>query len=150
MSVGVRWHIAAPANDRKGVRVRRLAYSEWMVSVEFSGSVYTLTDDQGKLLAENLRNYAKGTFPADVKRVTELSGNPNWTDGALAAADFIEEILVGNLDAPLPLEGKAAEATFWTLRMMQGLLGSTDPTDMAALRDALAKQFARQDRREAA
>jgi hypothetical protein len=34
-----------------------------------------------------------------------------------------EEILVGNLDGPLPLEGKAAEATFWSLRIMQGLLG---------------------------
>ena len=32
---------------------------------------------------------------ATVKLVTELSGNPGWTDGALAAAEFIEEILVG-------------------------------------------------------
>ena len=121
-----------------------------MVTVEFAGIVYKLTDDQAKLLAENLRNYARGTFPADVKLVTELSGNPNWAGGALAAADFIEEILVDNLDGPLPLEGKAAEATFWTLRIMQGLLGSRDPTDMAALRDALAEQFSSERRREAA
>jgi hypothetical protein len=40
--------------------------------VEFSGTVYKLTDDQAKLLAENLRNYAMGTFPADVKLVTGL------------------------------------------------------------------------------
>jgi len=121
-----------------------------MVSLEFSGTVYTLTDNQAKRLAENLRNYAKGTFPAVVTRVTALSGNPNWHDGALAAADFIEEILVGNLDGPLPLEGKAAEATFWTLRITQGLGQSTNAVDVAGLRDALAKQFAAEGRREAA
>jgi hypothetical protein len=121
-----------------------------VVNVEFSESTYTLTDDEGALLAQNLRNYAKGTFPADVKLVTELSGNPQWTDGALAAADFIEEILVGNLDGPLPLDGKAAEATFWTLRIMQGLLRSTHPADMAALRNALGERFFDEGRRAAA
>ena len=48
------------------------------------------------------------------------------------------------------LEGKAAEATFWTLRIMQGLLGSTDPTDMAALRDALGERLSGDRRRDAA
>jgi hypothetical protein len=121
-----------------------------MVTIEFSGIVYTLTDDQGRRLAENLRHYAKGTFPAVVTRVAELSGNPHWNDGALAAADFIEEILVENLDGPLPLEGKAAEATFWTLRITHGLGESTGAADTAGLRDALAKQFTGQHRREAA
>jgi hypothetical protein len=121
-----------------------------VVTVEFSGSTYALTSDEGALLAQNLRNYAKGTFPADVQLVTDLSGNPQWSDGALAAADFIEEILVGNLDGPLPLEGKAAEATFWTLRIMQGLLRSTHPTDMAALRDGLGQRFFADHQRDAA
>jgi hypothetical protein len=120
-----------------------------VVAIEFGGSVYALSDDEGALLSQNLRNYAKGTFPAAIKLVTELSGNPGWTDGALAAAEFIEELLVGNLDGPLPLEGKAAEATFWTLRITRGLVGSTDPTDMAALRDALEDHF-RSDRRSQA
>ncbi len=109
-----------------------------------------LTDDQTKLLAERLRNYARGTFPDDVKRVTELSGNPNWADGALATADFLEEILVDNFEGSLPLEGKAAEATFWTLRIMPGLGPSTAPTDLPALRDALGGAFAVAHRREAA
>jgi hypothetical protein len=132
------------------IGVRIVAYADLMVSVELSGAVYTLRDDEAELLAQDLRNYARGTFPVDVTLVTELSGNPHWTDGALAAADLIEEILVGNLDGPLPLEGKAAEATFWTLRIMQGLGGSTDPTDMAALRDALAPRFPGHGRQEAA
>jgi hypothetical protein len=33
-----------------------------MVTVEFSESTYTLTYDEGTVLAQNLRNYAKGTF----------------------------------------------------------------------------------------
>jgi len=43
---------------------------------------------------------------------------------------------MGNLEGPLPLEGKAAESTFWALRLMEGLDGP-----MAALRDALGQQF---------
>ena len=121
-----------------------------MATVEFSGIVYTLSDDQAKLLAERLRNYACGTFPDDVKRVSEMSGNPNWAAGALATADFLEEILVDNFDGPLPLEGKAAEATFWTLRIMPGLGESTAPNDLAALRDALGGSFAGAPGREAA
>jgi len=78
-----------------------------MVCVEFSGAVYTLTEDQAKLLAENLRNHAKGTFPDAVEAGRRAQRQPQLADGALAAADFIEEVLVGNLDGPLPLEGKA-------------------------------------------
>lgn len=121
-----------------------------MVAVEFAGAEYVLRDEQAILLAENLRNYARGNFPANVQLGAKLSGNPNWVDGALSAADFMEEILVGNFDGPLPLEGKAAEAVFWTLRMMQGLLGSTQPRDMAALRDALAEALLGEQRPEAA
>ena len=109
-----------------------------MLCFEFSESVYELTENQATFLAETLRNYAKGKCPAAIKQATELGGSPNWTDGALAVADFIEEHLVGNLTAPLPLEGKAAEATFWTLRLMRGLGASATATDAAALRAALA------------
>ncbi len=129
--------------DRRQSGVRFAAYPARMVVVEYGGMEYTLPDDQAVLLAQNLRNYAKGTLPEDVERAASLSGNRNWTDGALAAADFIEEALVGNLQGPLPLEGKAAEATFWALRLMQDLLGSAGPRDMAALRDALGQQFQR-------
>lgn len=110
-----------------------------MVSFEFSECLYELTENQATFLAETLRNYAKGKCPAAIKQAADLGGNPNWTDGALAVADFIEEQLVGNLTGALPLEGKAAEATFWTLRLMRGLGSSTLPTDAAALRDALAE-----------
>jgi hypothetical protein len=115
-----------------------------VVSFEFRESVYELTENQATFLAETLRNYAKGKCPAAIKQAADLGGNPNWIDGALAVADFIEELLVGNLAGPLPLEGKAAEATFWTLRLMRGLGRSTALTDAAALRDALALLFVEQ------
>lgn len=112
-----------------------------MVAFEFRESVYELTENQATFLAETLRNYAKGKCPAAIKEAAELGGDPNWIDGALAVADFIEELLVGNLGGPLPLEGKAAEATFWTLRLMRGLGRSTGRRDAAALRDDLAVLF---------
>jgi hypothetical protein len=121
--------------------VRRAAYLGSMVTLEAFGDLYELSDNEATLLAQNLRNYAKGVFPHDVELGARLSGTPDWTAGALAAADFIEEALVGNLTVPVPLEGKAAVATLWTLRLIQGLMGSTSPNDVAALRDALATRL---------
>jgi hypothetical protein len=120
-----------------------------VVGFEYSGTVYALTEEQATLLAERLRSYAKGKLAADVKRVSQLSGSCDWVDGALALADFTEEVLVGNLEGPLPLEGKAAEATFWTLRLMRGLGPSTDPGGAAALRNALGESFVASTRRAA-
>lgn len=112
-----------------------------MIAFEFATQVYRLTDDQATLVAESLRSYAKGTRPSDVALGSQLSGNPDWTDGALALAEFTEEALVGNLDGPLPLEGKAAESMFWTLRVIQVARESADRGELVALRDALGAQF---------
>jgi hypothetical protein len=108
-----------------------------VVAFEVSGAVYTIGDAQAIVLAERLRNYAKGAFPEEIKWASELSGNGGWVEGALAAADFLEEMLVGNLTEPLPLEGKAAEATFWTLRLLPDVGEGAETSDAAALRDAL-------------
>ncbi len=121
-----------------------------MISFEFGGRLYELTDQGATQLAEHLRNYAKGKLASEVRRASELSGNPNWTDGALAASDVIEDALVGSFSAVIPLEGKAAEAACWALRLMSDLGASSEPTDMAALRDALAEAFPSADHREAA
>ncbi len=109
-----------------------------MIAFEFGCNVYRLTDDQATLVAQNLRNYAKGTCPQDVALGSRLSGNPDWTEGALALAEFTEEALVGNLESPLPLEGKAAESMFWTLRLMPDV---DEAAGAAALRDALGMRF---------
>lgn len=108
-----------------------------MVAFELSGAIYNLSATQATVLAERLRNYAKGAYPEEVKWACELSGNDAWIAGALAAADFIEEALVGNIAHPLPLEGKAAEAVFWTLRLLPDLGDGGETADAVALRDAL-------------
>jgi len=109
----------------------------FVVAFEVSGDIYNLPDVQSIVLAERLRNYAKGAYPEEVKWAVEVSGNGSWAEGALAAADFIEEALVGNIDTPIPLEGKAAEAAFWTLRLLPGIGEGSETADSAALRDAL-------------
>ena len=113
-----------------------------MVSFEYSGRIFELTEHQATLLAQKLRSCAKGKLPEQVRRVGKLSGNPHWEDGALAVADFTEEILVGNWPGPLPLDGKAAEAAFWTLRLMDELGEDEGAPQVAALRGALAERFA--------
>jgi hypothetical protein len=112
-----------------------------VIAFEYATRVYWLTDDQATLVAQSLRNHAKGTRPRDLALGSSLSGNPGWTGGALALAEFIEEALVGNLDGPLPLEGKAAESIFWALRIIHADGGCSDRGDLACLRDALGAQF---------
>lgn len=129
------------SSRRLFVVVRGLTYAADVVAFEFRESVYELTENQATFLAETLRNYAKGKCQPAIRQAAEQGGNPNWVEGALAVADFIEELLVGNLAGPLPLEGKAAEATFWTLQLMRGLGRSTGRADAPALRDALALLF---------
>ena len=111
-----------------------------MVSFEFSGTVYSIPEEHATLLAETLRGYAKGKRPEEEQRIAGLSGNAHWTEGALAVADFTEEVLVENFEGPIPLEGKAAEATFWTLRTMD-LESQGDCSGAQSLRDALAERF---------
>ena len=110
------------------------------MAFELSGTVYSITEAQATLLAETLRGYGRGKRPDEQRRLAELSGNANWADGALAVADFTEEILVGNFAGPIPLEGKAAEATFWALRAMD-LEAHRGRARIRALRDALAAGF---------
>jgi hypothetical protein len=114
-----------------------------VVQFEFAGVVYSLSEDQATLVAHKLRSCAKGKLPDEVKRVKKLSGSARWHEGALAVADFTEEILVGNWPGPLPLEGKAAEATFWTLWLIEESQPQDDADgDASALRGALAERFA--------
>jgi len=113
-----------------------------VVEFEFAGVVYSLSEDEATLLAHKLRSCAKGKLPAELKRVRRLSGNAHWQDGALAVADFTEEILVGNWPGPLPLEGKAAESTYWTLRLIEESEDQMDCAAAEALRGALAERYA--------
>jgi hypothetical protein len=113
-----------------------------VVEFEFSGVLYSLSEDEATLLAQKLRSCAKGKLPDEVKRVKKLSGKSDWHEGALAVADFTEEILVGNWSGPLPLEGKAAEATFWTLWLIEEAAAHQGDADAVALRGALAEHFA--------
>lgn len=111
-----------------------------MVAFEFAGAVYSISEGQATLLAETLRGYAKGKRPEEERKIAELSGNAQWTEGALAVADFTEEVLVENFAGPIPLDGKAAEATFWTLRAME-IEPTGDSSGITALREALAERF---------
>ena len=107
------------------------------VSFEVSGEVYTLPRGQATNLAEKLRLFAAGEYAGDVELLSGLGADAAWVSGARAVADFIEESLVGNLDRPLPLEGKAADAVYQVLRISYHDAGALDPTGSAALRDAL-------------
>jgi hypothetical protein len=109
-----------------------------MVSFEFGSIAFDLDDRQATTVAERLRNNGRHNLPDDDDLVARLSGDPEWADGALALADWIEDVLVGCYSGPIPLEGKAAVAMHWTLRVMQGLGGGGHETaGITALRDAL-------------
>lgn len=107
------------------------------VCFEVSGEIYTLPTEQATMLAEKLRLFAAEAYPADIELLNRLGADEAWLTGARAVADFIEESLVGNLDDPLPLDGKAADAVYQVLRLNAAPTGSLIPTASKALCDAL-------------
>jgi hypothetical protein len=78
-----------------------------------------LSERIAELIAENLRCYAAGRFPKDVKLLAESGVDPEWLEGARATADVMEDTLVGRREGPIPLDpaGKAADALAQALRL---------------------------------
>lgn len=73
-------------------------------------------------MAENLRGHAAGNFPEDDKLIARLGAAPGWSNGALAMADAIEDVLTGRTNSPIGLDrGRGAAATYWVLRLMMDL-----------------------------
>ena len=92
------------------------------VVFEVLGTRYTLPEAQATLLAENLRGHAVGNFPKDDKLIAQLGAAPGWSEGALAMADAIEDVLAGRAESPIGLDrGRGAAATYWVLRLMMDL-----------------------------
>lgn len=89
------------------------------VVFEVLGTHYTLPEAQATLLAENLRGHAAGSFPDDNDLIARLGAAPGWSEGALAMADAIEDVLTEKTGAPIGLDrGRGAVATYWVLRLM--------------------------------
>lgn len=103
------------------------------VRFEIDGKVYALQHKVAAILAENLRGFAAGNFPADVER---LGPDESWVEAARETADWIETWLVESPDKPIPLErGKTAQAAYQALCLMS--LEEAEPNGAAALRTAL-------------
>jgi hypothetical protein len=94
------------------------------VLFEVSGSWFPLRERAATILAEDLRRKAAGQLGTE------------GTEGALAAADAIEDVLVGRFSGPIPLEGEAAEAIYYDLDVAIGTspAGSEERVLHAALR----------------
>ena len=71
-----------------------------------------------------------------METVAGLGAGSEWRDGTRATADWIDCALNGDPEC-LPLDGKAAEATYWALRLMVGIGFAPDPDGATGLRDAL-------------
>jgi hypothetical protein len=93
--------------------------------------------EQATLVAENLRLFACGKFPDDVKLAADLGSRTDWTAGALTLANTIEETLTDARGGPIPLDDEAtAEALFGALRLI------TNPTrEVSTLSQRLASQL---------
>jgi hypothetical protein len=81
---------------------------------EVGGGLYPLPERQASILAEQLRLFAKGNFPDDVR---SLAAGERWIKGARPAADLIEDTLVERRLGPIPLEWKTADVVFQVLRV---------------------------------
>jgi hypothetical protein len=107
------------------------------VTFSVSGKVFTVPRRQAELLAENLRLFARGKFPRDVKATAQVGVNPNWDkEGALPMAEVVEDVLTGRMTGPIPLaEGKGAEAMLGALSLITDV--QPEQSGAIGLRDAL-------------
>jgi len=85
------------------------------VTFDIDGRPGQLSEPLAELLAENLHNFSLGPthrYYKDVELLAQAGIDPDWTDGAQAMAEIIEDALVGRYEGPIPLDpsGKAANA----------------------------------------
>jgi hypothetical protein len=85
------------------------------VAFDINGRKGELSEPLAELLAENLHNFSLGPshrYYRDVEMLARAGIDPEWTEGAQAMAEIIEDALVGRYEGPIPLEpsGKAAKA----------------------------------------
>ena len=93
------------------------------VFFEVAGELYALEEKPATTLAENLRLKAVGKLGTE------------GVEGARAMADLIEDVLVDRQHGPIQLEGEAAEAVFYSVKVP--IVGLRQPTRQYALYAAL-------------
>jgi hypothetical protein len=89
------------------------------VTFEIAGRTGTPSQRVAEMIAENLRCYGNGGFARDGAILTDAGVDPQWLTGAQAAADVMEDTLVGRRHGAIPLDpsGKAADALAQALRL---------------------------------
>lgn len=89
---------------------------------DIDGRTGELSEPLAELVAENLHNFSLGPshrFHRDVVMLENGGIDPEWTEGARALSEVIEDTLVGRFDGPIPIDprGKAAKALLRTLSL---------------------------------
>ncbi|MGC2374676.1 MAG: hypothetical protein WA484_12455 [Solirubrobacteraceae bacterium] len=85
------------------------------MTFDIGGQRSVLSGPLAELIAENLHNFSLGPshrYYRDVEMLARAGIDPEWTEGARALAEVMEDALVGRHDGPIPLDprGKAARA----------------------------------------
>lgn len=107
------------------------------VTFSISGEIFTVPRAQAELLAENLRLFARGKFPRDVRATAQLGLSPSWDkEGALSMAEAMEDALTGRIAGSIPLaKSKDAEAMLGALSLITDV--RPEQSGAVGLRDAL-------------
>jgi hypothetical protein len=92
------------------------------VAFDIDGSLGALSEGTAELIAENLHNFSLGPshrYHRDVELLERAGIDPDWTEGARALAEVMEDALVGRYDGPIPIDprGKAAKALLRTVSL---------------------------------
>jgi hypothetical protein len=91
------------------------------VAFDIDGRPGELSDRTAELIAENLHNFSLPAhrFRRDVEMLERAGVDSEWTEGAMAMADIIEDVLIGAHDRPILLDprGKSAQALMRALSL---------------------------------
>src|SRR5689334_19821517 len=86
---------------------RTLSLPEMAVTFDIDGRRSEFSEPLAELIAENLHNFSLGPshrYHRDVEMLARAGIDPEWTDGARALAEVMEDALVGRYEGPIPLD----------------------------------------------
>jgi hypothetical protein len=106
---------AAPMLGLRTSCAGAILLSAMSVTFDIDGRTVELSEPLAELIAENLHNFSLGKthrYHSDVEMLARAGVDPEWTEGARALAEVMEDALVGRYEGPIPLDphGKAAKA----------------------------------------
>jgi len=110
------------------------------VVFEVDGTHVPFSEPEARVLTDKLRGYAAGKYPKDVAALASSGIDPSWLEGALSAADAIQDALPETREGAILLDANSkATAAIYAVLRFSGPVSSDLTSAQAQLFNALSE-----------